>query len=118
MSTKKKVITLVISMLVIACITYIAGSLKEISNFRLRVGLNILFNLLNALVAIIAMKITDIKLDLDFKNKKSYIIGICIGLILILFFGIIPLLFGGNIIGPHSNFSFGLLLYNIFSHIS
>ena len=109
---KKKIIVLIASILLISGLTYLGGILLTINNQTLKVILNILINLLNGVVALIAMKLTNIKLNLNFKEKKQYLIGISIGLILSTCIIYIPLLFGINFVGPHETYSKLSLLYN------
>lgn len=105
----KKTIVLIISILLITMITYSIKFFPASTS----ISLKIFFNLLNATVAIIAMKLTGIKLKIDFKNKKQYIIGLIIGISLSLCIIIIPIMFGISIVGTHMEFKWSMLIYKL-----
>ena len=96
----KKIIVLIISFLSITAITYSINFFPNPTSM-----LKVLLNTLNASIAIIAMKLTKMKLDIDFKNKKQYVIGLIIGVLLSLCIVIIPILLGIQIVGSHLEFN-------------
>ena len=115
---KKKSIILIITILAITGITYMTSLFSGISNLALKRLIYILINLLNGGVALVAIKLSGTKIDLDLKNKKQYIIGICIALILSLCIAVIPALFGASLVGQHTDFSLSSLLFNLFFYIA
>lgn len=114
---KKKLFILIVSILLIFWITFLWGVVSSVTNIYLRYILLVIFNVLNASIALISMKLTNIKLDFDFKNKKQYIIGIVIACIISLSTILIPTLFGGSIIGQHIEFSWLTLVSKFISFI-
>lgn len=114
---KKKLFILIVSILLIFGITFLWGVVSSVTNIYLRYILLVIFNVLNASIALISMKLTNIKLDFDFKNKKQYIIGIVIACIISLSTILIPTLFGGSIIGQHIEFSWFTLVSKFISFI-
>lgn len=114
---KKNIITLIISILLITGITFTSGLFINVSNIYLKILLLTLLNLLNGSIAVIAMKITNMKLNLDIKNKKQYLIGICIAIILSLSIACIPALLGFSLVGQHTNFSWFSIIYNFLFYI-
>lgn len=57
-------------------------------------------------VALIAMKLTGMKIDFDFNNHKQYLIGIIIALLLSLLIAFVPALCGFSLIRNHTDFAF------------
>ena len=114
---KKKIIVLLISILVISGITFSTSLFSGVTDLTLKRGIYVLINLLNGVVALAAIKITGIKVDLDLKNKKQFLIGICIALVLSLCIAFIPTLFGTSLIGQHADFSWSSLLFNLFFYM-
>ena len=114
---KKKVIVLILSIIIVTGFTFLAWLLPMIPNLWARRVAGILINLLNGGVAVVAMKLTGIKVDLDLKNKKQYLIGICIALVLSLSIAVIPTFFGGNIVGPHAKFTWISIIYSLLFYI-
>ena len=108
---KKKIITLIISLILISGITYSLHFIKMLDGLYLKRALLIGLNLANACVAICAMKINGMKVDIDFKNFKQYLIGIGVALLLSLNLVIMPTILGLNMLGQHANFDFFYLLF-------
>jgi membrane protease YdiL (CAAX protease family) len=115
--TKKNILILVISILCIAGITSLAGLVGYISSSVLQNAAKICLNLLNGLVAVIAMRLTGMKPEIDFKNRRQYLTGIVIGLVLGLAIAVIPSMFGLMLVGPHIDFSWGVLIYKFFFYM-
>ncbi len=111
--TKKKVIVLIISLALIVGITFLAGMLKSVTDILwLKIAMLVFFNLCNGAVALVAMKITGIELELDIKNAKQYLIGIAIGAALLLTIAILPALCGLSLVGGHEDFSWFNVIYD------
>lgn len=113
---KKKIIVLLISILLISGITFLGGLCMSVEQLWLKIVLLALANLCNGAVAVIAMRITDMKPDLDIKNARQYGIGIIIGLLLSLTIAFIPALCGFSLIGSHKDFSWFSLIYNFLNY--
>ncbi len=109
---KKKIIVLIISLFVISGLTFLGGMLRSLDQLWLRIMLLAIINLCNGAVALIAMKITDMKPDFDIKNIRQYGIGILIALCLSLAIAFIPALCGFSLVGQHSDFSWFSIIYN------
>lgn len=103
-STKKRIIVLIASIVLISGITALVSFVKLIDIMWLRLVMMCVLNLSNAGIALVAMKLTNMKIDFDFKNYKQYIIGVAIALILSLCIGLIPALCGGSLVGGHADF--------------
>ena len=114
---KKRIIILVISILAIAGITFMAGLFSGVSNPALKSFIKIILNLLNGSVALVAIILTGIKIDLDLKNKKQFMIGILIILALISGLAVIFALFGISLFGQHTDFSWSSLLFYLFFYM-
>ena len=110
---KKKIIVLIISILLISVITFGCGLFKLINIMWLKILLMTLFDLLNCGVALLAMKLTNMKIDFDIKNKKQYFIGIAIALMLSSIIAFIPAILGFSLVGQHTDFSWFTIIYNL-----
>ena len=110
---KKRIIVLTVACFLISAITFSVGLLHGIGALWLRILLQTGAYLLIGAVALVAMKITGIKLDLDLKNMKQYAIGAGIALTLSLLIAFVPALLGCSLVGPHKDFSRFGLIYNL-----
>jgi membrane protease YdiL (CAAX protease family) len=63
------------------------------------------------------MKLTDMKIEIDFRNKYQYLIGIAIALGLSVVIAVIPALCGFSLIGNHADFSWLVLIYDLFCYL-
>ncbi len=113
---KKKITVLIISLIVISGLTFLGGMLRSLDQLWLRIMLLAIINLCNGAVALIAMKITDMKPDFDIKNIRQYGIGILIALCLSLVIAFIPALCGFSLVGQHSDFSWFSIIYNFLNY--
>ena len=77
----------------------------------------VFLNLANGLIALIAMKLTDMKIEIDFRNKNQYLIGIAIALGLSVLIAVIPALCGFSLIGNHADFSWFILIYHFLFYL-
>lgn len=115
---KKKIIILVIATAVIVGITFLGGILvPSIENIVLKRIASISFNLCNAAVAFIAIKLTGIKIGIELKNYLQFVIGLGIALTLSLCLAFIPAWCGHSIVGNHLNFNLGTLIYAFFFYL-
>ena len=71
-------------------------------------------NILTATSAFVSIKLTDIKIDFEWKNYKQYLIGIGIAVVLGFSLGVVPALCGTNFfVGPHANFTYLDFFYEL-----
>ena len=59
------------------------------------------------------MKLAEMEVDLDLKNKRQYWIGVKIALVLSVAIAIIPAFCGFSLIGNHTDFSWFVLIYDL-----
>ncbi len=110
--TKKNIIILCCSLVMILIVSFSTRFLKYIDISALKITVLIILNLLNGFIAWLAMKQTDMIVDVDFKNKRQYLIGAIIALALSVIIAVIPALCGFSLVGKHTNFSWFDLIYN------
>ena len=110
--TKRNIATLCISIVFMVAITFFARFVKIIDILWLRIAALVGLNLLNGVVALIAMKITRMKINIDFKNKHQIFIGAVIAITLSVFVAIIPALCGFSLVGEHTVFSWFTIIYD------
>lgn len=110
--TKKNIIILCCSLVMILIVSFSTRFLKYIDISALKITVLIILNLLNGFIAWLAMKQTDMIVDMDFKNKRQYLIGAIIALALSVILAVIPALCGFSLVGKHTNFSWFDLIYN------
>lgn len=111
----KKIPVLICALVLISGITFAAGLVVPlIGIFWLKTAVNILFNLLNAVVAFAAMEMTGMNLEKNFKDPKQYIIGIAVAAVLSLGIAFIPAMLGTSLVGGHQDFSAGMLIFYFF----
>ena len=113
---KKKLIVLAASMVLISVVTGLASVIRPESPEGKGILLSVL-NIMNAAIAIAAMKLTDMKLDLDIKNKKQYLIGFCIAYDLTIAVAVLPALCGFSLVGGHREFSKLALIFYFFFYM-
>ena len=114
---KKRIIVLIITTIFIIGLTFLTWPISSIDNVYIKRGLIILLYLLMCAVAIVASKLTGIKIDIDFKNYIQFLIGLAIALTLSLFIAFIPAWLGHSIVGQHQDFSIETLLFNLFFYL-
>ena len=110
--TKKNIMILIASIICIFGITSLAGLINYIASPVLQNAARVGLNVLNALTAFAAMKLTGMKIEIDLKNKRQYPIGIGIALILSAVIAFIPTLCGFSLVGTHIDFSMGVIIIN------
>ena len=74
--TKRNIAVLCVSMFFIIVITFLARFVKNINMLWIRIVALVGLNLLNGIVALIAMKLTRMKVNIDFKNKRQIFLGL------------------------------------------
>lgn len=111
--TKRNIVILCCSLAMICAVTFSAGFIKYIDIRVFKIVAQVVLNLLNGLIAWIAMKLAQMEVDLDLKNKHQYWIGVTIALVLSVAIAIIPALCGFSLIGNHTDFSWFVLIYDL-----
>ncbi len=113
----KKYIILVIEILFLIACPFLLWLLPLINSTVLRVLLIVSANLLMGLSAFIAIKLSGIQIDFEWKNYKQYFIGVGICVALLLVLGLIPALCGYSLFGPHVSFNWFDFIYNLLFYI-
>ena len=111
---KKKIIILVVTTILIFVFTFLGGLNPFNDNLILRRLYSVSMNLLNGVTAFIAIKLTGIKIGIELKNFWQYLIGLGIALTLSLFIAFIPAWCGHSLVGAHTKYDLGTLLFAIF----
>ncbi len=114
---KKKIIILVVTTLLICVFTFLGGFNAHIDNLILRRLFVISINLLNGVTAFVAIKLTGVKIGVELKNFWQYLIGLGVALTLSLFIAFIPAWCGHSLVGVHTNYNIGTLLYALFFYM-
>ena len=89
----------------------------SINNVILKRIASISFNLCNAVVAFVAIKLTGIKIGIELKNYLQFVIGLGIALTLSLCLAFIPAWCGHSLVGVHANYDIGTLIYAFFFYL-
>ena len=111
---KKKIIILVVTTTLIFVFTFLGGLNPFNDNLILRRLYSVSMNLLNGVAAFIAIKLTGVKIGIELKNFWQYLIGLGIALTLSLFIAFIPAWCGHSLVGAHTKYDLGTLLFAIF----
>lgn len=111
---KKKIIVLIVTTILIGVFTFLGGLNPFKDNLILKRLFSVSMNLLNGVTAFIAIKLTNVKIDIELKNFWQYLIGLVIALVLSLGIAFIPAWCGVSLVGAHMNFDLGTLIYAIF----
>ena len=115
--TKRNIAVLCCSLVMICVVTYSARFIKYIDIPVFRIISNVVLNLLNGLIAWIAMKFVGMKADIDLKIKHQYGIGAAIALALTVVIAVIPAICGLSLIGNHVDFSWFVLIYDMLFYL-
>ena len=115
--TKKRTAVLCGSVVCIAAVTFLAGAVRYIGAPWLRITALVAANLLNGLTALAAMRLTGMKIDIDLKNWRQYFTGAALALSLSLVIAVIPALCGVCLVGRHTDFTWGKLVYNLLFYL-
>ena len=108
---RKRTAILIVSLLLITGFTFLGGLCYSVERTWLKILLLVLVYYADAAVAVVAMKLTGIKHEFDWKNAKQYLIGVAIALSLSLLIAFIPALCGFSLVGQHSDFSWFRIAY-------
>ena len=115
--TKRNILVLSLSLVLIGAVTFSARFIKYIDLTALRIVAQVFLNLLNGLIAWVAMKLTDRKFAVDLKNKRQYGIGAAIALLLSVTIAVVPALCGFSLVGNHTDFSWFALVYDFLLYL-
>ena len=103
--TERNFLIIFFSLAVICAVTFSARFIRYIDITAFRIIAQVVLNLLNGLIALLAMKLTDMRIDIDLKNKRQYLIGAGLALALSVPIAIVPALCGFSLVGNHTDFS-------------
>ena len=115
--TKRNIVILSCSLALICAVTFSARFIKHIDITAFKIIAQVFIHLSNVLIALIAMKLTAIKIEIDLRNKHQYLIGIAIALGLSVVIAVIPALCGFSLIGNHEDFSWFVLIYDLLFYL-
>ena len=115
--TKKNIMILCYSFAMICAVTFSARFIKYIDILALGITLQVLLNILNGIIAFVAMKQTKMTVEIDLRNKKQYIIGVGIAIALSIVIAVIPALCGVSLVGGHTDFSWFIIIYDLFFYM-
>lgn len=115
--TKRNITILVLSLVCIMGVTFWGRVLKYIDSIGMKIAVRVGLNLLNGMVAWVAMKLSGMKPDIDIKNKRQYLIGAAIALVLSALIAVIPALCGGSLVGNHEDFSWFVLIHDFLFYL-
>ena len=116
-SLTEKVLTLLVVCLLTFLICAGAGILMRNLNITiLRIYASYSCYILMGAVALIAMKRTGMKPDIDFRSGKQFLIGLNVAVILSVCIAIIPAKLGVSFVGSHEDFRVLTLVNNLISY--
>ena len=110
---KKRLIILPIETTVIVLLTFLPKIIAACGGTTFP-GFNIIVYLLIAISACLAIRLSEVKIDFEWKNYKQYLIGAGVALFLSLCIAWIPALCGSSIVGEHTNFDIAEFFINLF----
>lgn len=108
---------LIAAVLFIAAITFSARFLKVLPSGGLRIAGLVGLNLLNGAVALVALRLSGLKIRLECRNWRQYAVGVALAVILSLCIAVIPSFFGLYLVGGGTAFSLTALLYDFFLYL-
>ena len=111
---KKKIIVLVVTTILIFVFTFLGGLNPFNDNLILRRLYSVSMNLLNGVTAFVAIKLTGVKIGVELNNFWQYLIGLGVALTLSLLIAFIPAWCGHSLVGAHTKYDLGTLLFAIF----
>ncbi len=110
--TRKNLLIFSVSLVLICLVTFSVRFIKYVDATIFKITAQVFLNLVNGLIAWMAMMLTDMKFEIDLKNKRQYLIGAAIALALSILIAIVPALCGFSLIGNHMDFSWFSLIYD------
>lgn len=115
--TKRNITILSVSLVCIVGVTSLGSLLKYIDSTGMKIVARVGLNLLNGIVAWVAMKLTGMKPDIDIRNKRQYLIGAAIALALSALIAVIPALCGFSLVGNHEDFSWFAIIHDFLFYL-
>jgi len=70
--TRRNIVIFSLSLAMICAVTFSARFIKYINITAFKIIAQVFINLLNGLIALIAMKLTDMKINIDLKNTSIF----------------------------------------------
>ena len=114
---KRNIAILSLSLAMICAVSFSVRFIKYIDITAFKIVALVFLNLLNGLIAWIAMKLTGMMVDVDFKNTRQYLVGAAIALSLSVVIAIIPALCGFSLVGGHTVFSWFNIIYDFLFYL-
>lgn len=115
--TKRNIVIFSLSLAMMCAVTFSARFIKYIDIPVFKIITKVFLNLSNGLIALIAMKLTDMKIEIDLRNKHQFLIGIAIALGLSVVIAVIPALCGFSLVGNHAEFSWFVLIHDLLFYL-
>lgn len=100
------------SLICIAGITSLGGLLQYIDIVGLRIAAQVGIYLLIGAISFVSMKVTGMKITVNFRNKRHFLIGIAIATVLSAVIAVIPAVCGFSLVGNHRDFSWFTVIYD------
>lgn len=113
--TKRNIAIFCLSLVCIVGGTFSASVVRYINIPFLKIAVLWGVSLVNGLIAFGAMRLTGMPVKVDWTNKRQYLIGSGVALVLSAVIAVIPALCGFSLVGGHQDFSWFDLLYD-FAH--
>ena len=105
------------SLICIAGITSLGGLLQYIDIVGLRIAAQVGIYLLIGAISFVSMKVTGMKITVNFRNKRHFLIGIAIATVLSAVIAVIPAVCGFSLVGNHRDFSWFTVIYDFLFYI-
>lgn len=115
--TRRNISVLCGSLVCIIGVTFLVRFVKYINILWVRIAVLVGLNLVNGLIALTAMKLTGMKMEIDLKNRRQYLVGAAIAAALSIVISIVPALCGFSLVGSHTDFSWFSIIYNLFFYL-
>ena len=100
------------SLICIAGITSLGGLLQYIDIVGLRIAAQVGIYLLIGAISFVSMKVTGMKITVNFRNKRHFLIGVAIATVLSAVIAVIPAVCGFSLVGNHRDFSWVTVIYD------
>ena len=117
MKRNKKVFVLIAAVLLMVVFTFSVRFLKFLPSGGLRIAGLVGLNLLNGAVALVALRLSGLKLRLECRNWRQYAVGVALAMILSLCIAVIPSFFGLYLVGEGTALSPKELLCDFFFYL-
>ena len=111
--TKTNIAVLCCSIVCIIGTTYLTRFINHMDAVWLKIIAVVGIYLLIGLIALAAMKLTNMRIDIDLKKRRQYLIGCGLALALSLLIAFVPARCGFSLVGEHMRFSWFTLVYEL-----